>query len=334
VATTANLVDLEWTRLRLKERFGEASDVLDVSLVPSRLATVHRLLVKAGDTKRWCYLKHHTETSLATGFAEYAANLSTVAQAFGDEAGLLPYDVIAIDGSQGVQLVGQTPGRSMGDLHREWLLSRAGRAAGVAAWGRVGRWLAALHWKNRPPVPSTTRADELVAYIDERLERWAALDPAQQDLTSQIASALRTMTRSLQGRPVTVTLCHGDVSTGNIMVDGAAVGLIDLDDARIDMPALDLSQAIWEIGEYWRLGAVVPVPGCEAKAIAAFKAGYGASFPAGPEFLLPHVRNLVVIGLTVASRRSGLGPGRVVEELRYRRALAELRRALSAIRTS
>ncbi len=324
-------IDIDWCRARLTEHLRQPTDVLEVNQVPSRLAAVYRLVVNAGATRRRYYLKRHTDTSLATSFPEYVAHMSTVATKLSDRADLLPFDVVAVDSRDGVVLVGETPGRSLFDLHHEWIRTRRGRDAIVAAWRGVGRWLAALHRAEQAPVQSATRAAEVVAYADERLVQWSKADRAHRTLAQRASEALRRALSQLASRPVTVALCHGDLSTANIMVDGAAVGLIDLDDVRLDMPALDLSQAVWEIREYCRVAGALPLRGLEALSVRALQDGYGESFPAGPEFWLPHMGNLAVVLLTVAGRRAGITPGRLTEELRYLRALAELRRTVEAI---
>jgi Ser/Thr protein kinase RdoA (MazF antagonist) len=327
-------IDIDWCNSRLLEHFRQPADVLEVRQVPSRLATVHQLVVKVGAARHCYYLKRHTASSLATGFAEYAAHMSAIARTLTNRAGLLPYDVIAVDSREGVVRVGETPGQTLYALHHEWIRTRQGRHAAIAAWRGVGRWLAVLHAGERVPVRSETRAAELVEYANERLVRWGQADPRQRPLADRAAHALRLAAARLPHGPVTITLCHGDVSAGNILVDGTAVGLIDLDDVRLDMPAVDLSQALWEIREYCRAATIVAMPRFERMAAAAFREGYGSSFPTGPDFWLPHIGNMAVILLTVAARRTGLGLGRVSEELRYTRALDELRRTIATIEHS
>src|SRR5207244_2605819 len=177
---------------------------------------------------------------------------------------------------------------------------------------------------------STSRARELADYAIERFESWASDDARRRDVARAAMDSARALVAQLGGRPVTTTLCHGDVSAGNILVGPEGVGLIDFDDLRFDMPAMDLSQALLEIEEFSRAGSAVRLAGLERESTAAFREGYGRSFPEGPHFWLPHLRNLSVFVLTLARRRGGLGPGQVTTEFRYRWTIAELQRTIAA----
>jgi hypothetical protein len=58
--------------------------------------------------------------------------------------------------------------------------------------------------------------------------------------------------------------------------------------------------------------------------VAAFENGYGQVLPRGPEFWLPHVRNVVMYLLNLSRRRTGVRLARLARELRYRRLIHEL----------
>jgi hypothetical protein len=326
--------DIEWCAARLRDHFGRHAVVTDTIDVPSRLARVHRLTVAIGAATYSYYLKRYSPEGLglATSLSEHAKNISSISSAFRDKAGVLPYQVIATDAQLGLVLTASMPGRPLGSSHRIWVGGKGERAKALDAWEGVGRWLAVLHWNSRPPVASDSKARELVDYIAERLSRWRLEDSRHSGLAQDATSAARELLSRMAGRPVMTTLCHGDVSLGNIMIDDRQVGLIDLDDLRWDMPGMDLSQGLLEIQEYSRIGSVVAAPGFAARATAAFRKGYGRSFPDGQEFWIPHLRNLSVMVLTLAGRRTGRGPRRVALELWYRRKIGELRRTVAGIR--
>jgi Ser/Thr protein kinase RdoA (MazF antagonist) len=268
---------------------------------------------------------------LATNLAEHAKNVFSISTAFQNTNGALSYHVIATDVQRGLVLSASMPGRPLGNSRRIWAGGKRERTKAVDAWEGVGRWLAVLHWNSQPPVPSYSQAGELVEYITARLSSWRLEDPRYGELVREATDSVRQLLSGMGGRPVTMTLCHGDVSLGNIMIDDGRVGLIDLDDLRWDMPGMDISQGLLEIQEYSRIGSVVGVPGFAARATAAFQKGYGRGFPQGPEFWIPHLRNLSVMVLTLAGRRTGRGPRRVALELWYRRMIGELRRTLARI---
>jgi hypothetical protein len=76
------------------------------------------------------------------------------------------------------------------------------------------------------------------------------------------------------------------------------------------------------------------MPRFEARAVAAFRAGYGRAFPEGPDFWLPHVRNLAVVLLTIARRRRAQTFKRALTQRRYLSTIAELNRTVSDIRAT
>jgi Ser/Thr protein kinase RdoA (MazF antagonist) len=329
----APATDIEWCAARLHEHFGGKAVVTDTIDVPSRLARVHRLTVTIGAATHHYYLKRYGPEGLglATSPSEHAENVSFISTAFLGKVGVLPYQVIATDAQRGLVLTASMPGRPLGNSHRIWVSGKHERAKALDAWEGVGRWLAVLHWNSQPPRASDSKARELVDYIAERLSSWRLEDLRYSGLAQDATNSARELLSRMAGRPVTTTLCHGDVSLGNIMIDDRWVGLIDLDDLRWDMPGMDLSQGLLEIQEYSRIGSVVAAPGFAARATAAFKKGYGRSFPEGPEFWIPHLRNLSVMVLTLAGWRTGRGPRRVVLELWYRRMIGELRRTVAVI---
>ena len=213
------------------------------------------------------------------------------------------------------------------------MVSAAARRRVEAAWRGTGRWLARLHAQRSAPGASPTRVSSLADEILVRVDRWEAADPAGAALAAETRLAVRSAVGQAAGRAVHLALCHGDVTPGNIFVHGEQVGLLDLDDLRVDLPALDLSQARLAIEEFGHLG-LPALAGRRARTTAWLRAlaeGYGRPLPDGPEYWLPHLRNLVVYLLTLAPQRTGAGAGRLAAELRYRRLAHELGATLSDV---
>jgi Ser/Thr protein kinase RdoA (MazF antagonist) len=135
----------------------------------------------------------------------------------------------------------------------------------------------------------------------------------------------------LQGQAVTLTPCHADVSPFNIIVSDEAVGLVDLDDCRFDMPALDLSQSLLQIDAFSRCYSLIALPRFKQRAVGRLLQGYGRELPEGEQFWVPHLWNLAVFVLTLARRRRGLSPSRITDELHYARLRAELAQSVDRI---
>ena len=131
---------------------------------------------------------------------------------------------------------------------------------------------------------SAARADELREYTEDRFLRWAQVDPRQQTLAHTAIEVLKAITARCGCAPLTLVPCHGDVSAYNILVS-ETVGLIDFDDARFDLPALDLSQAVLELRNVSRLFWTIPLKSVIQSAEGALLAGYGGHPPDGAEVL-------------------------------------------------
>ncbi len=319
--------DADWARRSIERHLGAARLSIDVEAIPSRLATVHRITVQTADGTRRFYLKRYPADVLAGDFTHRADDLSSLARAVRG-AGLLPFAVVAAEPARRLLLAEETKGSPLGHLHRRLVWSPAARAAALAAWQGVGAWLAVLHRQSIAPKPSPTRAAELVSYTNARFEMWGAEEPASAQLAQRAAETVQRMGAALEGRGVTLTPCHGDVTTFNILVGKAGVGLIDLDDFRFDMPAIDISQALLELDQFSRFGGVASLARFRARARARLEHGYGHPFPQGSEFWLPHFRNLSVFILTLARRRTGVTISRLSNAAHYARLRAELARSL------
>src|SRR6266508_427102 len=323
-------MNLEWCESRIRARFGDRATITAVERLASRLAEVYRLDVGQGSDKWHCYLKDCTGVSLQMPVSEYVSCVLTLDTAYEGQKDLLASGVLAFHPERRLLLTKEVPGRPLTALHRMIVLNPSVRATGIVAWRGVGRWLARLHWNAQPATLSDTRTAELKAFTIDRLQKWAVTDPSCSELAQRAIRATCLASSQLRDRPVTVTLCHGDVSAGNIMVNGSSVGLIDLDDVRFDLPSLDLSLAVLEIAEFSRVAPVFWLKRFAADARRALEAGYGRPFPKGSEFWLPHLRNVAVLLLTLANRRTHHWVARVSNGRRYRRTCAELARTVSA----
>ena len=179
----------------------------------------------------------------------------------------------------------------------------------------------------RGPVRSTSAPAFLAEQAAIRLEEWGRASRADARLADQARERLDRLMQALEGRPVRTTLCHGDIAVGNIFVDGRSAGLIDFDDLRIDLPAIDVSQALIAAAGFARVGPL-PVPGLESRLKRAFFEGYGTAGTINAEFLLAHLRNLAVGLQTLACAAGPVTWSRRSHLLQLR---GELRRTLTAV---
>ncbi len=322
-----------WARQSLGEHFGETVVIDEVRRIASRLADLRRLTVTVETGTRNFYLKRYAPGTFGS-WPDRLSHLAAVAAAVDDTPALLPYRIIAADAARELLLTAEVPGRPLATLHRPAIISKAARQAASEAWRGAGRWLSRVHGHAAPAVASTSKAADVVEDINALLAMWQDEDPARAPLARSARAGVADAFHQLAGRSVTMVLCHGDVTVGNIMVDGPAVGFVDFDDLRLDMPAVDLSQARLAIDEFGHvgLGGRRRSQARTAAWAAAFAAGYGRPMPLGPEFWLPHMRNLVVFLRVVLRQRVGLRPARLATELHYRRLLSELRTTLTDVR--
>ena len=321
--------DLAWARERLAEHLPSAR-IEGVHSVTSRLARLHRITVIGEGGRRTRYYLKRCEAERLDRWPEQMTHLAAVANAIDGTDGLLRFRMVAADAAQGLLLTAEVPGRPLSSLHRPSIVRRSARRAAWEGWRGAGRWLGRLHTDAMPPSPSTSRAPEMAQDVSALLGRLGAEDPSQAALAAEAVRAATDVLRMLDGRPVPVGLCHGDVTAGNIIVHGAAVGLVDLDDLRMDMPGLDWSQALLAMDEFGHVGWSGPGVGI-AEWSAAFAEGYRRPRPIGPEFWLPHLRNLAVYLVTLSRQLRGVSLGRLAVEFRYRRLLRELWTTINAV---
>lgn len=328
---TTDRGDLDWAQHWIARQFGARLHIETMVQVPSRLARLHRVTLVGPDGRRsHAYLKRYVPEA-AADWAERLSHMHAASAALDGTPGLLPLTILAADPAEPVLLTAELPGRPLTAWHRRALVSPAARVTVARSWHGTGRWLGRVHGAARPATASLARAADLADEIDVRLDRWAALDPPRQTLIEAARRTVRGVLARLTG-PVTVVLCHGDISPGNILVDAHGVGLLDLDDLRMDMPGLDLSQARLAIEEFGHLGWPVHADRARtARWLQDFVDGYARPLPEGPDIWLPHLRNLAVFLLTLAGQREGAAPRRLAVELRYRRLLRELGHAISDV---
>jgi len=326
---------LQWAQEQIRTRCSPASEIVRIYRIPSRLAEVYRVVAGTPDGQKTFYLKRYPPSKPEADLRERFNYLDAIAGAFERSDVVSPYRVIGSDAQLGLLLTLETAGTPLLTIHHTMTrrLGFVDATPAVRAWHGLGVWLGILHWRTVPPTRSTTRVEEVLEYSSERFRKWAERDPGRGGLAKRAVETVAFVAGQAAGHPVTITLCHGDISAGNVIV-GKGVSLVDPDDLRLDMPALDISQALMELHEFGFVASVVPLPGLAKSAQASFVAGYGHALPEGPEFWLPHLRNLSVYVLTSASRCQGLSLHRLTEEARYRRTIQELKRCIRTIRSS
>jgi hypothetical protein len=327
--------ELDWCLERIRGSVSSDATISAVHVVPSRLATVFRLVAATPSGEATFFLKVFETTDTDVELGERFRLFEQIGVSFEASQAVAPLRVVGCDPRRGLLLTMQTPGESLLDIHRRMTrrLGLGDITVALRGWRGLGEWLGILHWGTLPAIRSESRASELADYAKRRFIQWAAEDRTHAPLSDAAIDALATISRLTARDPLTLTLCHGDVSAGNVIV-GNRVGLVDLDDMRFDMPGLDISQAMMELGEFAHVLSVLPVPGLRRRAELAFREGYARPLPDGPDFWLPHLRNLSVYLVTLARTCHGITLDRVTEEARYRRAQRELRRCIGTIRRS
>lgn len=323
---------IDWCLDRIQHDTGAPGrPLVAIAPVAARTAAVYRI----STTTHVYYLKCYRPSTSESELAERFARLGVAARVADLSPQIAPFRVIGSDVHLRTLLTAAVPGRSLLALHRDISLhfGIGAREAALRGWHGLGIWLGLLHWATQPPASSSSRARELASYTAARLAAWEALDGSSAALAARAREAVSALAALSESRSVVVTLAHGDVSPGNVFV-GSRTAVIDQDDIATDMPGLDVSQALLEAREYGFAGSVVPLFRLGRQARAAFLAGYAHPVPAGVEFWLPHLRNLSVQLLTLASRRQDHARDRITETPHYRRAVHELDRSLRVIDAS
>jgi hypothetical protein len=329
-----SVANLDWALRRVKEWTHATPALIDAFQTPSRLAVVHRLTTSIEGIPRVFYLKEYSAGSIEDEqeFWPNLKRLKSASPAFTGDLNLAPLEIVAIDETRRLLLTAAVEGATIAALHRGWIAPAVRMTEIISGWRGAGRWLRTLI-SAIPSYESIDRAPFLLAFTRQRLESWVRSDPAAERLSAQVTLALDRLERYFSSRPVQLVACHGDVSAHNVVV-GTRVGLIDIDDFRFEMAGLDVSQAHIEIAEFSRIVRVVRFSRLRRAAEYAFAAGYGEPGPVGPEFWLPHIRNLVVRVVTLAGKKRGLSPATLNATLSYRWAIRELRRtATEVVRT-
>lgn len=152
------------------------------------------------------------------------------------------------------------PGITLGELLR--------RSPSTELFEQLGSRLASFHTLSVSTLP--THHDDDLAAFSEKMRQLTALWPTEVD---RILSCHDWLLR--RGKPETeLTLCHGDLSLENILVDGDQWSLIDLDLAHLGDPIQDIAQLLVQLeGNF-------PVTNNEQRAMReAFLSGYQSVRP-------------------------------------------------------
>jgi hypothetical protein len=323
--------NLEWALRRVEEWAHVTPALVDALQTPSRLAVVHRLTTSIDGMPRVFYLKEYSAGSIEDEqeFWPNLKRLQSSSAAFSGNLHLAPLEIVAIDETRRLLLTAAVEGSTIAALCHGWVAPAVRVTNIIRGWRGAARWLRTLITAT-PSYESVDRAPFLIGFTRQRLEWWVQSDPAAARLAAEVSVALDALERYFSSRAVQLVACHGDVSAHNVVV-GTRVGLIDIDDFRFEMAGLDVSQAHIEIAEFSRIARVLRFPPLRLAAERAFRGGYGEPSPAGPEFWLPHIRNLVVRVVTLARKERGLSPSTLNAMLSYRWAIRELRRAAAQV---
>jgi hypothetical protein len=326
--------ELDWCLDAIARWSGTRPELKSVLRLASRTAILHRITVSIDGTERRFYAKRYADGDIAPADLERRfADLRAIAGAIGTRAGLRPFVAVAAAPEESLLLTLETAGRPLGTLQRSILWNAASQRAALDAWRGAGAWLDALHWSSVSPQMSDSHAAELAAYTLQRLTWWKQEDPAAAGVCAAAEQAVRTAGSALQGTPIRLVACHGDVTSFNILVDGG-VGLIDFDDFRFDLPGGDVSQALLELDQFSTFGSFTRLHGFRARAVRSFFEGYTHPVPDGAVMWLPHLRNLAVRIVTLVRRRRGVSLSRATNAWHYRRAVEELTAATRAAAAS
>jgi len=321
----------EWEANAIARWSGSEPIITGVVLLPSRTAELHRITAVIRGAEHRFYAKRYPPNDTdGEALAKRAADLRHIANTIERASGLQPFRVVDYEPERRMLLTAETPGQPLGRIQRALCWNPRARQVAIEAWRGVGAWLGSLHWHSLDPVISTTRSSELVSYTVKRLRFWCEEDRRRLDLAKRAEEAVHLAGAALEGHPVTLVPCHGDVTTFNILI-GHGVGLIDLDDFRFDMPALDISQALLELDQFSTCASAIRLTGVRTRSWQLFREAYAHAFPSGAEFWLPHLRNLAVLVLTLARRRRGGLVSKISTGLHYARILAELETSTAAV---
>lgn len=182
-------------------------------------------------------------------------------------------------------------------------LSRAVQAHDRAACARAGRALGAWHafWSGRAPRSMRRHTSD---------REMKAIDARADALEAGTAERVRRLARRLMPAWSCPTVVHRDLYEDQVMV-GARVGLIDLDDAALGPPELDIGNLLAHL----ELRALREGNGA-AGAAAPLLEGYAASGPVLNPLLLDSCRRLSLLRLAGIHREPELltlaasrGPG-------------------------
>ncbi len=216
--------------------------------------------VEAGSGRDRLYAK-----LLADGPDRYAAAATALTGAARRRNAPAPVpEVLAVWSDLGAVVSRAAPGRALSDVLREETLAE--RAA-LRYAGLLGRLLAGVHGTPGGPLPRWTAEDELTALEPLLTPAWhadAATGRSLAALVDRLADAVPA-----DGDPV---LAHGAFRTGQVLADGGALTLLDLDTVAGSDPARDAGNALAYLE--WAAVRGVLRPGLAAALQESFAAGY------------------------------------------------------------
>lgn len=197
------------------------------------------------------------------------------------EVGLpVPKEICFAEGPPCVLAVSHIPGRALqaGDPPK--------------TWREVGRLIKKFESVDVPAVLDADLPwDELVIRrFEEELALWGDRELLSDDQSEELLRRLRRLAPVLAQREM--RFCHNDLQPAHVLVDpasGRVEGIVDLADARIADPVLDLAVVSME-------------PGAPTEELLA---GYG-DLPAGAEQLIPWYRLLKHLGGGTWVRKAGM----------------------------
>jgi hypothetical protein len=181
----------------------------------------------------------------------------------------------------------------------------------VSTLAPVGAALAGLQAGSAPSLPRT-HPESRIGFIAQRLAWIAAVCESQAKLTERLRERLSA---ALAGPSAAIGPTHGDFSPTQILVDGDQLSIIDLDDAALDDPGIDLASFVAHLERRTVSGELAPQR--RNSLAAALIDGYRAAI--GRDLDLPRLRCLVAAELV------GRAPGAFRRrEPRWRAGIAAL----------
>lgn len=313
---------LEWAEAVTLSSLGPGWNLKRWEPLGGRVNRIWRLDYGSSTDTRSFFLKQLPSRWQGTRLQQHFAQLA-VLSAVPFTGPLMGPRILAVSEFHGAYLTERIVGRRLDLLHGLQLVQgKAAQEQLNRTWERIGAWLGVLHSETSHQGKQYHLA-ALRGYVVERLRLWRQLD-MRADSLATLAERAVTIVSDGWPRPFHVTLCHGDVTAGNIIVTQTHVGLIDFDDITISSPASDLVQAWLEIRQLSSALKLVPNPHRRSMLWDAFIAGYGGRLPPSAELWLLMVKTLSERVLAYRQTHPTGTAGNPLSRLRYRRLCTDL----------